>query len=183
MIAYHADHVGSLLRPSGLITAREDAAASRISRARFKAIEDRAVEDAIRLQERVGLPVITDGEQRRLSFQSRFAESVSGLGDWDLNAFLWGHWRGDPSTVGDRTIERPAGLGVVEKLQRGRYLSVEDFVFLRARTTRTPKIALPSPSLWANFWSAQNSRAAYSTLESFLADVRRCRKTSGWCSG
>jgi len=171
MIAYHADHVGSLLRPSGLITAREDAAASRISRARFKAIEDRAVEDAIRLQERVGLPVITDGEQRRLSFQSRFAESVSGLGDWDLNAFLWGHWRGDPSTVGDRTIERPAGLGVVEKLQRGRYLSVEDFVFLRARTTRTPKIALPSPSLWANFWSAQNSRAAYSTLESFLADV------------
>src|SRR5256886_3181877 len=171
MIAYHADHVGSLLRPSGLITAREDAAASRISRARFKAIEDRAVEDAIRLQERVGLPVITDGEQRRLSFQSRFAESVSGLGDWDLNAFLWGHWRGDPSTVGDRTIERPAGLGVVEKLRRGRYLSVEDFVFLRARTTRTPKIALPSPSLWANFWSAQNSRAAYSTLESFLADV------------
>src|SRR5437773_10503089 len=117
MITYNADHVGSLLRPSGLITAREDAAASRISRARFKAIEDRAVEDAIRLQERVGLPVITDGEQRRLSFQSRFAESVSGLGDWDLNAFLWGHWRGDPSTVGDRTIERPAGLGVVEKLR------------------------------------------------------------------
>ncbi len=171
MIAYHADHVGSLLRPSGLITAREDAAASRISQARFKAIEDRAVEDAIRLQERVGLPVITDGERRRLSFQSRFAESVSGLGDWDLNAFLWGHWRGDPSTVGDVTIERPAGLGVVEKLQRSRYLSVEDFVFLRARTTRTPKIALPSPSLWANFWSAQSPRAAYSTLESFLADV------------
>ena len=171
MIAYHADHVGSLLRPSGLVTAREDAAASRISRARFKAIEDRAVEDAIGLQERVGLPVITDGEQRRLSFQSRFAESVSGLGDWGLNAFLWGHWRGDSSTVGDRTIERPAGLGVVEKLQRTRHLSVEDFVFLRARTTCTPKIALPSPSLWANFWSAHSSRAAYSTLESFLADV------------
>src|ERR1700694_4915290 len=170
MIAYHADHVGSLLRSSDLLTAREDAAAGRISRARFKAIEDRAVEDALRLQERVGLPVITDGEQRRLSFQSRFAESVSGLGDWDLNAFLWGHWRGD-STVGDPTIERPAGLGVVEKLRRSRYLSVEDFVFLRAHTSCTPKIALPSPSLWANFWSAQSSRAAYSTLESFLADV------------
>ena len=160
-----------MLRPSGLIAAREDAAASRISRARFKAIEDLAVEDAIRLQERVRLPVITDGEQRRLSFQSRFAESVSGLGDWNLNTFLWGHWRRDSSTVDDRTIERPAGLGVVEKLQRSRYLSVEDFVFLRARTTRTPKIALPSPRLWANFWSAQSSRAAYSTLESFLADV------------
>ena len=47
-----------------------------------------------------------------------------------------GNWRGDSSTVGDRTIERPAGLGVVEKLRRRQHLSVEEFVFLRARTTR-----------------------------------------------
>jgi 5-methyltetrahydropteroyltriglutamate--homocysteine methyltransferase len=171
MIACHADHIGSLLRPSDLISARKDAAAGRISRARFKAIEDRAVEDAIRLQERVGLPVVTDGEERRLSFQSQFAEAVNGLGEWDLNAFLWGNWRGDPATTGDRAIERPAGLGVVEKLRRRRHLSVEEFVFLRARTTRIPKITLPSPSLWANFWSPQRSRAAYPTLDSFLADV------------
>jgi 5-methyltetrahydropteroyltriglutamate--homocysteine methyltransferase len=171
MIACHADHIGSLLRPPELISAREDAAAGRISRARFKAIEDRAVEDAIRLQERVGLAVVTDGEQRRLSFQSQFAESVSGLGNWDLNAFLWGDWHGDSSTVGDRTISRPAGLGVVEKLGRRRHLSVEEFVFLRAHTSRLPKITLPSPSLWTNFWSPQRSRAAYPTLESFLADV------------
>jgi methionine synthase II (cobalamin-independent) len=170
MIACHAEHIGSLLRPPELVSAREDIASGRISHARFKAIEDRAVEDAIALQERVGLHVVTDGEQRRLSFQSQFAESVSGLGDWDLNAFLWGDWRGD-STTGDRTIERPTGLGVVEKLQRRRHLSVEELVFLRARTTRIPKITLPSPSLWANFWSAHRSRAAYPTLESFLADV------------
>ena len=49
MIACHADHIGSLLRPPALITAREEAASGRISRTRFKAIEDRAVEDAIRL--------------------------------------------------------------------------------------------------------------------------------------
>jgi len=171
MIVYHVDHVGSLLRPSDLISARQDAAAGRISQATFKGIEDRAVENAIRLQERLGLPVITDGEQRRLSFQSQFAESVSGLGDWDLNAFLWGDWRGDVSTVGDRTIERPAGLGVVEKLRCKRHLSVEEFAFLRAHTTRVQKITLPSPSLWANFWSPLCSRAAYPTLENFLADV------------
>jgi 5-methyltetrahydropteroyltriglutamate--homocysteine methyltransferase len=171
MIACHVDHVGSLLRPPELISAREEAAAGRISPARFKAIEDRAVEDAIRLQEDAGLPVVTDGEQRRLSFQSQFAESVDGLGDWDLNAFLWGNWRGDSSGVGDRVIERPAGLGAVGKLRRRRHPSVEEFVFLRARTTCIPKISLPSPSLWANFWSAQRSGAAYPTLESFLADV------------
>src|SRR5262245_3809628 len=171
MIACHADHIGSLLRPSGLIAARGEAASGRISRTQFKAIEDRAVEDAIRLQEGVGLPVVTDGEQRRLSFQSQFAESLSGLGDWDLNAFLWGDWRSGSSAVGDRAVARPAGLGVVEKLGRRRHLSVEEFVFLRARTTRIRKITLPSPSLWVNFWSPGRSRAAYPTLESFLADV------------
>jgi 5-methyltetrahydropteroyltriglutamate--homocysteine methyltransferase len=171
MITCRADHVGSLLRPGELIAARADAVSGRISPVRFKAIEDRAVEDAIGLQETVGLPVVTDGEQRRLSFQSQFAESVSGLGDWNLNAFLWGNWRGDSSSVGNQTIERPASLGVVEKLRRRRHLSVEEFVFLRAKTTRIPKVTLPSPSLWANFWSPQFSRAAYPTLESFLADV------------
>jgi methionine synthase II (cobalamin-independent) len=55
MIAYHADHIGSLLRPSELIPAREEAGAGRISRARFKTVEDRAVEDAIRLQVTGGL--------------------------------------------------------------------------------------------------------------------------------
>jgi 5-methyltetrahydropteroyltriglutamate--homocysteine methyltransferase len=59
----------------------------------------------------------------------------------------------------------------VDKLRRRRHASVEEFVFLRACTKRTPKISLPSPSLWANFWSAQRSRAAYPTLESLLADV------------
>ncbi len=88
MIACHADHIGSLLRPSELISAREDAASGRISRARFKALEDRAVEDAIRLQESVGLLVVTDGEQRRLSFQSQFAASAKRAA-----ACRWSVWR------------------------------------------------------------------------------------------
>jgi 5-methyltetrahydropteroyltriglutamate--homocysteine methyltransferase len=34
-----------------------------------------------------------------------------------------------------------------------------------------PKITLPSPGLWANFWSREYSRAAYPTLDGFLADI------------
>jgi 5-methyltetrahydropteroyltriglutamate--homocysteine methyltransferase len=171
MITCHADHVGSLLRPAELLRARDDAAAGRIAPAQFKRIEDRAVEQAIRLQEELGLPVATDGEQRRLSFQSQFAQAVEGLGEWDLDAFLWGDWRADDPAIGDLRVERPAGLGVVGKLRRQRHLSVEEFVFLRARTSRVAKITLPSPSLWANFWSAERSRPAYPTLDGFLADV------------
>jgi 5-methyltetrahydropteroyltriglutamate--homocysteine methyltransferase len=170
MITAHADHVGSLLRPPALLKARADVAAGRISQAAFKAIEDRAVDEVIALQEEVGLKIITDGEMRRLSFQSQMTEAVEGFGEWDLDAFLWGDWAGD-ETVGDWSRERPANLGVVGKLRRKRHLSAEEFTYLRGHTSHIPKITLPSPSLWVNFWSPERSAGAYPTLDSFLADV------------
>jgi len=62
-------------------------------------------------------------------------------------------------------------LGVREKLARQRYLSVDEFTYLKAKTNRIPKITLPSAGLWANFWSAKHSKAAYPTLDAFLADI------------
>ena len=170
MIAVHTDVVGSLLRPPELLSARSDVAADKITRTAFKAIEDQAVDEAVALQEAVGLEVVTDGEMRRLSFQSQMTEAVTGFGEYDLDAFLWGDWRGDGG-VGDLSLERPKNLGVVDRLTRKRHLSAEEFTYLRARTTRIPKITLPSPSLWTNFWSPEYSLSAYPTLDSFLADV------------
>ena len=94
-------------------------------------------------------------------------EAVDGIGENDLDAFLWGDWHGDEG-VGDLRKERPKNLGVVGRLTRKRHLSVEEFTYLRSRTTRTPKITLPSPGLFANFWSKERSVTAYPTLESFL---------------
>ena len=170
MISARADVVGSLLRPPELLQAQQEHAAGRQSDAEFKAIEDAAVDQAIAWQEDAGLDVVTDGEMRRLSFQSQLTQAVDGFGEWDIDAFLWGDWHGD-AAVGDWQGERPAGLGVVDKLRRKRHLSAEEFVYLRARATRTPKVTLPSPSLFANFWSPERSSAAYATLEDFLADV------------
>jgi 5-methyltetrahydropteroyltriglutamate--homocysteine methyltransferase len=170
VITAHADVVGSLLRPPELLKARDDVAAGRIGQAEFKAVEDRAVDQAVALQEQAGLEVVTDGEMRRLSFQSQMTEAVDGFGEYDIDAFLWGEWHGDAS-VGEFSKARPRQLGVVGKLRRKRHLSAEEFTYLRGHTTRIPKITLPSPSLWANFWSADHSTTAYPTLDSFLADV------------
>ena len=170
MIESHADVVGSLLRPPELLQAQKDVAAGWITQAQFKAIEDRAVDAAIALQEEAGLEVLTDGEQRRLSFQSQLPEAVDGFGEWDIDAFLWGDWHGDEA-VGDWSRDRPKKLGVTGKLRRKRHLSAEEFTYLRGRTTRTPKITLPSPSLWVNFWSPEHSTHAYPSLDSYLADV------------
>src|SRR5262249_8668343 len=95
MITAHTDVVGSLLRPLALRKARDDWEAGRLTHAQFKCIEDRADDEAIALQETAGLDVVTDGEMRRLSFQSQMTEAVEGFGPWDIDAFLWGHWHGD----------------------------------------------------------------------------------------
>ena len=170
MIAAHADVVGSLLRPPELLEAQRDHAAGRITDTQFKAIEDRAVDQAVALQEAAGLEVLTDGEMRRMSFQSQMTQAVDGFGAWDLDAFLWGEWHGEEA-VGDWSGARPAELGVVGKLKRKRHLCAEEFVYLRARTARIPKVTLPSPGLFANFWSPERSSGAYASIEEFLADV------------
>lgn len=152
--------------------AQEDFARGRIDCAEFKRIEDRAVGEAVALQESAGLEVVTDGEMRRQSFQSQMTAAVEGFGEHDLSAFLWGEWHGD-SELGDRRVPRPSRLGVVGKLRRRRHLCAEEFTYLRARTRRIGKVTLPSASLWANFWSRDVSRDAYPTLDEFLEDVTR----------
>jgi 5-methyltetrahydropteroyltriglutamate--homocysteine methyltransferase len=124
----------------------------------------------IRLQEAAGLEIVTDGEMRRQSFQSQMTEAIDGFGECTLDAFLWGQWKGDTETD-EWGKDRPSNLGVVSKLARRRYLSVDEFVFLKSHTRQTPKITLPSPSLFANFWSFEHSKHAYPTLDSFLPDV------------
>ena len=166
----HADVVGSMIRPAELLAAREDLDAGRIAPAEFKRVEDAAVDQAVAAQEEAGLEILTDGEIRRLSFQSQMPEAVEGFGEFDLNAFLWGDWKGD-ERVGDLNRERPSTLGVTGTLRRKRHLSAEEFTYLRGRTARIPKVTLPSPSLFANFWSPSKSAAAYPTLDAFLADV------------
>jgi len=170
VVTARADIVGSLLRPQELLEARERYAAGGLSAAEFKRIEDRAVDWAIGLQERAGLPVVTDGEMRRESFQSQLVEAVDGFGEHDIDAWLWGEWHGD-GAVGDKTTERPQTLGVVGKLRRRRHLSVEELVYARGRTERTLKVTLPSPSMYANLWSPELSAGAYPTLDLFLEDV------------
>ena len=67
----------------------------------FEASEDAAVDEALALQEEAGLDVVTDGEMRRLSFQSQLTAAVEGFADWDLDAFLWGEWHSEE--LGDLT--------------------------------------------------------------------------------
>jgi 5-methyltetrahydropteroyltriglutamate--homocysteine methyltransferase len=168
VIDARTDVIGSLLRPPALVEAQERLARGELAPPEFKRIEDSAVDDALDLQEDAGLDVVTDGEMRRLSFQSQMTAAVDGFGDWDLDAFLWGEWHSED--LGDLVVERPP-IAVVGKLHRRRFLSAEELTYARGRTDRVLKVTLPSPSLFANFWDPDHSGAAYASLEDFLGDV------------
>ena len=71
---FHADHVGSFLRPKYLLEAREQASRREITPAQLRAIEDRAITEIVKFQQDIGLQSITDGEFRRTYFHIDFLE-------------------------------------------------------------------------------------------------------------
>ncbi|MBA0124308.1 cobalamin-independent methionine synthase II family protein [Haloechinothrix sp. YIM 98757] len=179
-IAARAEHVGSLLRPGYLLDARAARARGELTDSEFKAVEDRAVREAVALQADAGCPVVTDGELRRESFQGEFTASVDGVSGASIDAWLWGDWYSD--VVGDQHVERPGDLAVTGRLRKRRNLAAEEFTFLRSCVGERAspdgpgamtKVTLPSPSLFAGLWSPENAGEPYATLDDFLSDVTR----------
>ena len=118
-----------------------------------------------------GMEVVTDGEMRRLSFQSGLPDAVDGFGEVPLEAYLWGDWHGDE--VGDRATDRPAGLGRARAAAaapppRRRGLHVP----ARAGRPGDPEGHAHQPQpVRQPVVAGRHSRDAYPTLDDFLADV------------
>ena len=166
---FRADHVGSLLRPAELLKARADRAAGKISAEELRAIEDSSIRKAVAFQESVGLQSITDGEYRREIFYSDFY--FRGLGGGTV-AY-------DPSSIDEvYFIDREGHklpLLVPRVQARMRWhapIHVDDFKFLRAATTRTPKITIPSPTIIHFRAGRENiSKEVYPDLDLFWDDI------------
>jgi len=73
------DVVGSLLRPAAWKEARLSFEGGLIDAEAFARVEKRCIQRHVRLQESVGLDVVSDGELSRLNFQDSFGLSVSGF--------------------------------------------------------------------------------------------------------
>jgi methionine synthase II (cobalamin-independent) len=158
-----SDVVGSLLRPPFLVEAREAHEATRLASDEFKRLEDRAVDEAVDLQEEAGLDVVTDGEMRRYAFFGHLVEALEGFdkfGGWAIP------FRGEQGE--NLVFKRPV---VVEKLRWRRGMCAEEFVYLRARTTRPVKVTLISTQQAAAYYDPERSRSAYPTRDAYLADV------------
>lgn len=162
-MSYHSEVVGSLLRPAYLSEARQQFEAGQLSAADFKRIEDRAVGEAIALQESAGLDVITDGEQRRYAFFGHLVEALDGFdkfGGWAIPFH---------DEAGEQLVfKRPV---VVEKLKWRRSMCAEDWVYLRSHATKPGKVTIISAQQAAAYYDPEKSQGAYPNQAAYLADV------------
>jgi 5-methyltetrahydropteroyltriglutamate--homocysteine methyltransferase len=165
---FRADHVGSLLRPSYLLQAREEHAAGRLDAAALREVEDRAVEEVVGLQREAGLRSATDGELRRASWHMDFIYRLDGISRAQDNLTV--HFRNADGEI-DFT---PAALKVDGRIGLSETVFGDDFVFLRDRVGEgvTPKLTIPSPSMvHYRGGAASIDRSVYADVEEFWADL------------
>lgn len=170
-----ADVVGSLLRPPYLRDARRGARAGVVSDADLLAAEDRAVREAIALQESAGLDVITDGELRRSSWvvtiplrpEGRPYAPLAGYEFLPADPGWWSLWK-EPDGRRAQVYDAPARPFITRPIEVVRDLVGHEYTFLRANARARTKLTIPAPSWHRIFWHPEYSRAAYETAEDFL---------------
>jgi 5-methyltetrahydropteroyltriglutamate--homocysteine methyltransferase len=100
---------------------------------KLEAAQDDATLLAIRDQERAGVDIVTDGEQRRESYSNHFATALDGV---DID---------NPGTTMSR-MGRPIPVPrITGPVRRRRPVEVRDVQWLRANTDRQIKATVPGP--------------------------------------
>jgi len=188
--------VGSLLRSAAVLrAARRDSLAD-------QAVLDDAARDAIKLQEEIGLDVITDGEVRRAGWvqtprwldafavtEGRGALNWRGGTDGTGQAGGSGGLRaggygggspGERSAPRDGSSQRGIGQhsggypAVVRRVATAARTGdmTAEYAFLARYAQARTKFTMPAPSYHRRFWSAQHSRVAYDGVEEYLGEIR-----------
>jgi 5-methyltetrahydropteroyltriglutamate--homocysteine methyltransferase len=99
----------------------------------LEAKQDEATLLAIGDQEKAGLDIITDGEQRRESYSNRFATALEGVDTENPGSTL---------NRGGKPIPVPRVTG---RIRRKHPIELRDLQFLRANTKKPVKMTVPGP--------------------------------------
>jgi 5-methyltetrahydropteroyltriglutamate--homocysteine methyltransferase len=160
---FRADEVGSLLRTQPIKEARARNEKGEIAAAELRKIEDEEIRKTIKKQEEVGLQLATDGEFRR---------------SWWHFDFFW-NLKGCERVVLDHGIQfhgiqtKPESVRVTGRIDfPDDHPMLEHFKFLKANTTVTPKMTIPSPSVLHFRGGRQSiSKEAYPNLDVYFDDL------------
>ncbi len=169
---------GSWPRPPELLRAQRLKQTGRLSAEAFERQADVAVLEVVRLQEKAGVDIVTDGEQRRDNFYSFVAEKLAGTQLMTLLEML--------DIVEDKasfervlqTLDVPAysmrNPTCIGRIERRQPLAVDELRFLKRHTDKPVKIPLPGPYLLTRAMFVQEvTRQIYPSKEDLAEDVVR----------
>ncbi len=172
------DHIGSLVRPAKLkeVFARYDRGQAKPEE--LAKAQDEAIRDVIQQQERHALPIVTDGEFRRHSFQESFSECVTGF-DVPPNISLYYEKRDlnlAPLERAEQNFDEagPAIItrrGAVERLKFRRNRPLEEFRYAQSVAKVPAKITLLGPDRIGQRFKWEASQQAYRDLDDFVDHV------------
>jgi 5-methyltetrahydropteroyltriglutamate--homocysteine methyltransferase len=173
------DVVGSLLRPMAVREARIALDEGKTTVEALHVIEDDAVRAAVRLQEDIGLDIISDGEIRRLNFQDSFGAAVEGY-DAAPSTLKVYEQRVEGSAPGQRwdiPTMHHAGTAVSHrrpaktKLTLVNNVPLEEYRFIRKVAKKPAKVSLIGPDRISQRFEYESSTAVYRDMDAFVADV------------
>jgi 5-methyltetrahydropteroyltriglutamate--homocysteine methyltransferase len=164
MTLYRADHVGSFLRPAGLLAARETAGPEEL-----RAAEDASIREVLQKQKDAGFGIFTDGEFRRRNFMSDFVEAVDGI---DTGSET-GNYGWTPAGKTQAQASSIAGIAT-GRIRARRRLTGHEVPFLLANSPGPAKITLPSATQFPMllFRTGVTDRV-YADRSELLGDVAR----------
>lgn len=163
---FHAEHIGSFVRPPRLIEAARAHKAAKLDDAGFRAVQDECIRGIVAFQESIGLPSVTDGEFRRRSWSAGFIDAVEGFGLRD-------------GTLGFRNQTGIQGVAASPyakaPLRRRHRIVADDYRFLKSIVKRgVPKVTIAAPDVMHYFLGPKSfDTGVYADREAFFADLVR----------
>lgn len=177
------DQVGSLLRPAFLKEMFVKHEQGLVSDEALLQAQDEAIRQVIAEQDAHHLPIVTDGEYRRVNFMASFAD-VAGYELWKS------HWeplaspeeqalaneleqRQEREKKGGRgrdpihSVRQPA----TQRLRLLRNRPLEEFRFAQQLTATPVKITLIGPDRITQRFAYEQSQTVYGSVEEFVSDV------------
>ncbi|MBV9189378.1 MAG: 5-methyltetrahydropteroyltriglutamate--homocysteine S-methyltransferase [Betaproteobacteria bacterium] len=161
---FHAEHIGSFVRPQKLIEAARSHKTGKLDDAGFRMVQDDCIREIVAFQESIGLPSITDGEFRRRSWSAGFIDAVDGFGLRD-------------GTLGFRNESGVMGVAsspyAKQKLERKHRIVADDFRFLKGVVKKgVPKVTIAAPDVMHWFLGPKAfDSSVYKDREAFFADL------------
>src|SRR5262245_34028454 len=161
-MTFHAEHIGSFVRPQRLVEAARAHKAGKLNDVQFIAAQDDCIREIVAFQESIGLPSVTDGEFRRRSWSAGFIDAVEGFGLRD-------------GTLGFRNQTGVMGIAASpyarEKLRRKHRIVADDYRFLKSVVKKgVPKVTIAAPDVM-HWFLGPKAFEAYPDREAFLADL------------